>query len=62
MRRLQQDFATRGMGLRVPAGFEANTGLSERFAEREVTPEDRSGGASAAYAGISPMWLVCATI
>jgi hypothetical protein len=60
--RLQQDFAARGMGLRVLAGFEAGTGLSDRFAEREGTPEDRSGGASAACAGISPIWLVCVTI
>jgi hypothetical protein len=48
MRRLQQDFAARGMG------------LSDRFAKPEVEPEDRSGGAPAACAGISPMWLVCA--
>jgi hypothetical protein len=50
MRRLQQDFAARGMA------------LSDRFAEPEVAPEDRSGGAPAACAGISPMWLVCATV
>jgi len=48
MRRLQQDFAARGMG------------FSDRFAELEVAPGDRSGGAPAACAGISPMWLVCA--
>jgi len=38
MRRLQQDFAARAMG------------LSDRFAEPEVAPEDRSGGAPAACA------------
>jgi hypothetical protein len=41
MQRLQQDFAVRGMG------------LSARFAELEVPPENRSGGAPAACAGIS---------
>jgi hypothetical protein len=47
MRRLKQDFAARGMG------------LSDRFAEPEVAPEDRSGGAPAAARALANVVGVC---
>jgi len=44
----------------ITAGFRGErNGLSDRFGEPEVAPDDRFRRRARRCAGISPMWLVC---